>query len=139
VNSSQAPAEAPQPTKAAKKRSRKAQKTALAKITEGLKDMNAVPLNGNLLAEAKGVDEAKAREIVIKGVQADAAYIAARLEKYTECVIAEDEARQKRIVFADTFRDPEVQGGFWQKHQSRFFRNCSLVRRTFRRRLSSDI
>src|SRR5271170_5169475 len=56
----QAPAEAPQPTKAAKKRSRKAQKTALARITEGLKDMKAVPLSGDTLAEAKAVDEAEA-------------------------------------------------------------------------------
>lgn len=103
-----APAEAPQPTKAAKKRAKKANKDALAKVTDGLKDMKAVPLNGTALAEAKAVDEAEARKAVIKGVQADAAYIAARLEKYTECVIAEDEAKQKRIVFAETFRDPEV-------------------------------
>jgi hypothetical protein len=103
-----APAEAPQPTKAAKKRMRKAVKKQYRKIVTDDGDVKSIPLNGDALADAKAVDEAKARQMVIDGVQADAAYIAARLEKYTECVIAEDEARQKRIVFADTFRDPEV-------------------------------
>jgi hypothetical protein len=110
VDCSHAPAEAPQPTKAAKKRIRKAQRKAAAEagLTGKAEGAESIALSGDTLAEAKAADEAKARQIVIDGVQADAAYIATRLEKYTECVIAEDEARQKRIVFADTFRDPEV-------------------------------
>jgi len=98
------------PTKAAKKPMRKAQRKAAAEagLTGKAEGAESIALSGDTLAEAKAAEEAKARQIVIDGVQADAAYIAARLEKYTECVIAEDEARQKRIVFADTFRDPEV-------------------------------
>ncbi len=98
------------PTKAAKRRMRKAQRKAAAEagLTGKAEGAESIALSGDTLAKAKAADEAKARQIVIDGVQSDAAYIAARLEKYTECVIAEDEAKQKRIVFAETFRDPEV-------------------------------
>jgi len=98
------------PAKAAKKRMRKAQRKAAAEagLTGKAEGAESIALSGDTLAKAKAADEAKARQIVIDGVQADAAYIAARLQKYIECVIAEDEARQKRIVFAETFRDPEV-------------------------------
>ena len=102
------PAEAPQPTKAAKKRARKAMKAALGEIVKGSDGIESIPLNGDALAKAKEVDGATARRVVIDSVQADASYLAARIEKYTELAIAEDEAKQKRIVFADTFRDPEV-------------------------------
>lgn len=104
----QAPAEAPQPTKAAKKRMRKAVKKQYGKIVTDDGGVKSIPLNGDALAKAKEADEATARRVVIDGVQADAAYLAARIEHYTELAIAEDEAKQKRIVFADTFRDPEV-------------------------------
>jgi hypothetical protein len=111
---SQAPAEAPQPTKAAKKRSRKALKTAFAKITEGLKDMKAVPLNGNLLTEAKAADEAKARQIVIDGVQADAVAVAEKWVKYSELCEAEDEAKRNRIVFRENFEGDAALRKRWQ-------------------------
>lgn len=104
----QAPAESPQTTKAAKKRMRKAVKKQYHKIVTDDGDVKSIPLNGDALAKAKETDEATARRLVIDGVQADATYLAARLENFTELAIAEDEAKQKRIVFADTFRDPEV-------------------------------
>src|SRR5271154_3399507 len=95
----QAPAEAPQPTKAAKKRAKKANKHALAKVTEGLKDMKAVPLNGDALGKEKEADEKTARQIVICNVQAAAAYIAARLEKHTELATLRAFCRISRIKF----------------------------------------
>jgi hypothetical protein len=99
----QAPAEAPQPTKAAKKRMRKARKAALAKVTDGLKDMKAVPLNGDALAKGKEADEATARRKVVESVNADAAAVAEKWVKYGELCEAEDEAKQKRIVFRENF------------------------------------
>lgn len=110
----QAPAEAPQPTKAAKKRMRKATKAALAKVTDGLKDMKAVPLNGDTLAEAKQADEATARREFIKSVNADAAAVAEKWLKYGELCEAEDEAKQKRTVFRESFEGDAALRKRWQ-------------------------
>lgn len=110
----QAPAEAPQPTKAAKKRAKKANKDALAKVTEGLKDMQAVSLSGDALAEAKEVDEATARREMITSVNADAAAVAEKWVKYGELCEAEDEAKQKRIVFRENFEGDAALRKRWQ-------------------------
>jgi hypothetical protein len=99
------PAEAPQPTKAAKKRARKAMKAALGEIVKGSDGIESIPLNGDSAKKAKEVDEAKARQNVIAAINSDAADVAREVEAYAALCGAEDEAKRERTVFADKMRN----------------------------------
>lgn len=102
------PAEAPQPTKAAKKRAKKAMKAALGEIVKGTDGIESIPLNGDSAKKAKEADEAKARQNVIAAINSDAADVAREVEAYAALCEAEDEAKRKRTVFADKMRDPTL-------------------------------
>jgi hypothetical protein len=102
------PAEAPQPTKAAKKRAKKAMKAALGEIVKGSDGIESIPLNGDSAKKAKEADEAKARQNVIAAINSDAADVARGVQAYAALCEAEDEAKRKRIVFADKMRGPAL-------------------------------
>ncbi len=102
------PAEAPRPTKAAKKRAKKAMRAALGEIVKGSDGIESIPLNGDSAKKAKEADEAKARQNVIAAINSDAADVARGVEAYAALCEAEDEAKRKRIVFADKMRGPAL-------------------------------
>lgn len=60
--------------------------------------------------ETQTETQTAARQAEIASVQKDAEIVAATFEKYAALCDAEDEAKQKRVVFAETYRkDPELQ------------------------------
>ena len=107
----QAPAEAPQPTKAAKKRAEKAKKGAYKAIVRGTEGIESIRLNGDAAKDAKKADLAKADEDYVKSAQKDAEYLAkefrafGELCKEADIAVSNRDAHFKNRMLVPDFRN----------------------------------